>query len=47
MSKEVGLKKTDKIDMGPVGFEPTTASAPGKYLNEIISNQLRWYPWPS
>lgn len=30
--------------MGPVGFEPTTASAPGKYLKEIKSNQLRWYP---
>jgi hypothetical protein len=21
--------------MGPVGFEPTTASAPGQYLNEM------------
>ena len=27
--------------MGPVGFEPTTASAPGLYLYK------RWYPRPS
>jgi hypothetical protein len=26
--------------MGPVGFEPTTASAPGKYLSEIKSNEM-------
>jgi hypothetical protein len=30
--------------MGPVGFEPTTASAPGQYLDEINSNQSSWYP---
>jgi hypothetical protein len=30
--------------MGPVGFEPTTASAPGLYLKEMILNQLSWYP---
>ena len=28
--------------MGPVGFEPTTASAPGLYL--LIRS---WYPGPS
>jgi len=28
--------------MGPVGFEPTTASAPGLYLH--IGS---WYPGPS
>lgn len=33
-----------KIDLGPVGFEPTTASAPGQYLDEINSNQSSWYP---
>ena len=31
--------------MGPVGFEPTTASAPGQYLDEINSNQPSWYPY--
>ena len=30
--------------MGPVGFEPTTASAPGQYLEEINSNLSSWYP---
>lgn len=30
--------------MGPVGFEPTTASAPGQYLEEINSNLPSWYP---
>ncbi len=30
--------------MGPVGFEPTTASAPGQYPDEINSNQPSWYP---
>ena len=38
--------------LGPVGFEPTTASAPGQYLDdmywtEMLSYQQRWYPWPS
>ena len=28
--------------MGPVGFEPTTASAPGLYLHK-----RSWYPGPS
>ena len=39
------------ITMGPVGFEPTTASAPGQYLDEInqigrvgILDQARRWP---
>jgi hypothetical protein len=34
--------KRTNIRMGPVGFEPTTASAPGFYLI-----MMRWYPGPS
>jgi len=31
------------ITMGPVGFEPTTASAPGQYLNDMQWTEILSY----